>query len=177
MFLNNVKKKKQRTQRVQARNQTKTRQTERTGNAKRQDVQVGECEKFPQRNATKKASEVRLFREIAQRFQCPEGSRKWAKSALHEWHLSFHVFAPKRPPWEFRPRKKKKRKSTRDCFSWRRGRERIEKMMKKEEKKRANMRSTTKALKKEPRMPYSVRRGGGYPRYKYSVKHVFRLEI
>ena len=26
-------------------------------------------------------------------------------------------------------------------------------------------------------MPYSVERGGGYPHYKYSVKHVSRLQI
>ena len=33
--------------------------------------------------------------------------------------------------------------------------------IKKEETNSANMRSTTKAWKKEPRMPYSVERGGG----------------
>ena len=91
--------------------------------------------------------------------------------------FEFSCFCSETAPLRISTGKKKKRKSTRDSFSWPSGGNRIKKKMEKEEKSSAKMRLTTKAWKKEPRMPYSVERGGGGPHYKHSVKHVSRLKI
>ena len=57
-----------------------------------------------------------LYREIAERIRCPEGSQKEAKKAFTDWHLSFHVLPQKWALVILGPRENTTQKIPRDCF-------------------------------------------------------------
>ena len=60
---------KQRARGVETRNRRKAQQTEGAGNTRRRGVFVGERKKISQQNVQRKASKVRLFREIVERIR------------------------------------------------------------------------------------------------------------
>ena len=108
----------------------------------------------------------------------PQRQQKMNKKRTHRIGFKFSSFCLKTPPLDFRHEKEKR--LAKIPFYFFRGLvwgSRCEKWSKKRTEKQTKTRTTSKAWKIRPLMPYSVERGGGHPHYKYSVKHVSRPKM